>query len=142
MCAKVYFKQSTYSAHHAICYANARGFNSIIYQRMKKRWVALLPTSFSLVEMTGVEPVSKNPLIQLSPGAECLLSFSHQAPTVRLLTRATVLCMTSSTVNHPCMFTTHITLSPSSWSYSEERAVRRPRHCQLLSPEGSIIRQP
>ena len=118
-----------FSAHYALCFAKTRGFNSVIFQRMNKRWVATLPTSYSLVEMTGVEPVSKNPLIQLSPGAESLLVFSHQAPTVKLLIRATVLCMTDSTVNGPCMFTTNITLSPSSWSYSEERAVRRPRHC-------------
>ena len=142
MCADVYICQSLSSTHYALCFANTRGFNSVIFQRMKKRWVALLPTPSSLVEMTGVEPVSKNPLIQLSPGAESLLVFSHQAPTVRLLIRATVLCMTDSTVNGPCMFTTNITLSLGSWSYREERVTRRSRHCQLLSPEGSIIRQP
>ena len=95
-----------------------------------------------LVEVRGIEPLSENLLIQLSPGAEYLLLFLTSAPVLRLVRQAAVFCMIGSTANCRCMFTTLLTLSLGSWSYREERAVRRPRHCQLLSPEGSIIRQP
>ena len=92
--------------------------------------IASRPAFLLLVEMRGIEPLSKNPLIQLSTGVGYLLVFPTRSPTVRLLYEATVLCMTGSTVNGLCMFTTTMTLSPDSWSYQEERAVRRPRHCR------------
>ena len=95
-----------------------------------------------MVEVRGVEPLSENLLIQLSPGAEYLLLFLPRAPVLRLARQATVFCVIGSTVNCRCTCTTHLTLSLGSWSYREERVTRRSQHCQLLSPEGSIIRQP
>ena len=43
-----------------------------------------------LVELRGIEPLSENLLIQLSPGADHLLVFSHTPPVIRLCVRATV----------------------------------------------------
>ena len=68
--------------------------------------------------------------------------FSRAAPVLRLGVRATVFCVIGSTVNRRCTCTTDLTLSLGSWSFREERVTRRSQHCQLLSPEGSIIRQP
>ena len=47
--------------------------------------------------------------------------------------------MIGSTVNHRCMFTTQMTLSLGSWSYREERAVRRPRHCHRQAPKAKRL---
>ena len=121
--AQYSFRGKTQIANVAICVFHGFSASSSPPTRKGTLWVP------SLGEMTGGEPVSKNPLIQLSPGAGCLLSFSYQAPAVRLLTRATVLCMTGSTVKGLCMFTTDVTLSLGSWSYREERVTRRSRHC-------------
>ena len=109
-----------------ICGGSIRNASSTI----TKRQVAELPASLLLVEMRGIEPLSKNPLIQLSSGVDYQLVFPTQASVVRLLCGATVLCLTRSTVKGACKFTAKMTLSPDSRSYQEERAVRRPRHCR------------
>ncbi len=102
---------------------------SIPYIQLKKQQGHKASVAF-LVEMRGIEPLSENLLIQLSPGAGHLLVFSHTPPVIRLYVRATVLCMIGSTVKDRCMFTTTMTLSLGSWSFREERAVIiRPRHC-------------
>ena len=89
------------------------------------RWAVLA----FLVDLRGVEPLSENLLIQLSPGAEYLLIFLPRAPVLRLACQATVLCVIGSTVNRRCTCTTHLTLSLGSWSYREERVTRRSQHC-------------
>ena len=51
-----------------------------------------------LVEMRGIEPLSENLLIQLSPGAVYRLVFSVGALINKLPAEATVLCVIGSTV--------------------------------------------
>ena len=94
-----------------------------------------MPTFIYLVDPRGIEPLSENLLIQLSPGADRLFLFSRISPKVRLYARATVLCMIGSTVNHRCMFTTPMTLSLGSWSYREERAVIIDRSTAIIEPQ-------
>ena len=59
----------------------ARAFDSrAMPPKTKKEPQAL----FVLVEAAGIEPASENLLMQLSPGAEYLLSFPTAAPVLRL----------------------------------------------------------
>ena len=86
-----------------------------------------------LVEVRGIEPLSKNLLIQLSPGAVYHLNFSLKAPTNRLFEEATVLCVIGSMAKHRCTFTAYLTLSPRPRYSSEERAALG---------RGTALRQP
>ena len=82
-----------------------------------------------LVEVRGIEPLSENLLIQLSPGAEHLLSLFLRRADAQARGRSNRFLRDRFNGNCRCTCTTKMTLSLGSWSYREERATRRSRHC-------------
>ena len=62
------------------------------------------------MELAGIEPVSENPLIQLSPQAVALLYFPYKNADRQAFSPVAFLCMVDTKANSQRMFTTDMTL--------------------------------
>ncbi len=81
-----------------------------------------------MVEMTGIEPVSKNPLTQLSPWAAVILDFPLQHAKRQACRVGSPFLLDRIKGEPPVQVHRCLTLSPEPRYSRGERAAHRPRH--------------
>ena len=82
-----------------------------------------------LVEVMGIEPMSENPLTQLSSWAVCFLFFPFGDASRHAFPHGSTFFPDRFRRDRRCRFTAHLTLSPKPRYSWEERVTRRSRHC-------------
>ena len=82
-----------------------------------------------MVEMMGIEPMSENPLTQLSSWAVCSLFFPFRDASRHASPHGSTFFPDRFRRDRRCRFTAHLTLSPKPRYSWEERVTRRSRHC-------------
>ena len=82
-----------------------------------------------LVEMTGIEPVSENPLIQLSSWTVCFLKFPRANANRRAFDCGSPFLLGEVKGESLTQVHRYMTFSPESRSSREERAAKEPQHC-------------
>lgn len=87
------------------------------------------PILFSVVEVMGIEPMSENPLTQLSSWAVCFLFFPFGNASRHAFPHGSTFFPDRFRRDRRCRFTAHLTLSPKPRYSWEERVTRRSRHC-------------
>lgn len=87
------------------------------------------PILFSVVEVMGIEPMSENPLTQLSSWTVCFLFFPFGDASRHAFPHGSTFFPDRFRRNRRCRFTAHLTLSPKPRYSWEERVTRRSRHC-------------
>ena len=87
------------------------------------------PILFSVVEVMGIEPMSENPLTQLSSWTVCFLFFPFGDASRHAFPHGSTFFPDRFRRDRRCRFTAHLTLSPKPRYSWEERVTRRSRHC-------------
>lgn len=82
-----------------------------------------------MVEVMGIEPMSENPLTQLSSWTVCFLFFPFGDASRHAFPHGSTFFPDRFRRNRRCRFTAHLTLSPKPRYSWEERVTRRSRHC-------------
>lgn len=82
-----------------------------------------------MVEVMGIEPMSENPLTQLSSWAVCFLFFPFGDASRHAFPHGSTFFPDRFRRDRRCRFTAHLTLSPKPRYSWEERVTRRSRHC-------------
>ncbi len=77
----------------------------------------------------GIEPMSENPLTQLSSWAVCFLFFPFGDASRHAFPHGSTFFPDRFRRDRRCRFTAHLTLSPKPRYSWEERVTRRSRHC-------------
>ena len=114
---------------YALCFPRRSGFDICkkFHHREEDRRFA--PILFSVVEVMGIEPMSENPLTQLSSWAVCFLFFPFGDASRHAFPHGSTFFPDRFRRDRRCRFTAHLTLSPKPRYSWEERVTRRSRHC-------------
>lgn len=122
-------KGKTAVLHLQICISKSRRLGSKkprLYRGFRGTYLFYVPF---MVEVMGIEPMSENPLTQLSSWAVCFLFFPFGDASRHAFPHGSTFFPDRFRRDRRCRFTAHLTLSPKPRYSWEERVTRRSRHC-------------